>query len=397
MGNFLKGLAKFLAVLSAIAFVITAVAALLLLNTEQRMFKAETYTAALEKQNIYQELPALVSRTIVSAGAFDPCAQNPLTCEDISPELNACYKQVLGADRMMVLQGGVEQPTEAEQQSILSCVEKFRSGTASTPGGMPPYMQILTTADWEFLVRSILPPQDLQTMAEDFLTQLFAYLNGETDRVSLSLAPLKKNLSSQPGLDALLQLIRSKPDCTLNDLIPIMNGSLPFCNPGEIVLQPIQPLLQEQLNMAANSIPEALIAIPPGQAGSNSPFARLQLARNIMRLSFMVPLVFLLLVTAFAIRSLRGWMQWWGIPLFFTGLITLIICLGTLPMVNLFWGNFIVPRFPAFLPNELVSAAHDIALAILRELGKWIMVEAGVITSLGLGAWIGSYFISNQE
>lgn len=397
MSNFLKGLAKFLAILCAIAFAITAVAALLLLNAEQRMFKAETYTAALQKQDIYQELPALVSRMIVSAGAFDPCAQNPLTCEDISPKLDACYQQVLGADRMTVLQGGAEQPTEAEQQSILSCVEKFRAGTASKPGGMPPYMQILTAADWEFLVRAILPPQDLQTMTEDFITQLFAYLNGETDTVSLSLAPLKKNLSSQAGLDALLQLIRSKPDCTLNDLMPIMNGSLPFCNPGDIILQPIQPLIQEQLNMAANSIPETINAIQPGQAGTAIPVAKLQLARSIMRLSFMVPLVFLLLVTAFAIRSLRGWMQWWGIPLFFTGLITLAICLSALPIMNIFWVNFFVPRFPAFLPTELVTAAHDIVVGILREFGKWIMVEAGVITSLGLGAWVGSYFISDQE
>jgi hypothetical protein len=198
-------------------------------------------------------------------------------------------------------------------------------------------------------------------------------------------------------MDALFHLIRTQPICTLDDLLQIMGGYLPFCNPTEEVLQLVMPLLQEQLNAAAKIIPDQVTVIRPAPAGSNGPVTGLRLARFIMRASILIPFVFLFLVTLLAVRTPKGWMQWWGIPLFFAGAITLAVGLVALPILNLLWVNYVVPRFPAYLPGELVSVAHGFVVAVFQEFIKWIIVEAGIITLLGLGAWIGSYFIKNKN
>jgi hypothetical protein len=327
---------KFFAVIFAILFSVTLMMALLLFNIDQQMFKPETYVSALENANIYQNLPALIIRTITTQAT-------------------------------------------------------------SEQSGMPTFMQNLTEADWTYLIQTLLPPEDLKSLTESLFNQLFAYLNGDTDSVVLPLARLKENLSGENGVGALLHLIRTKPLCTLDDMVQIMFGDLPFCNPTEEVLQLIMPLLQDQLNAAAKVIPDQVTIIQPAPAGNNNLVTGLKVARFIMRTSPMISLAFLFLVTLLAVRTPKGWMRWWGIPFFFAGAIVLAIGLISVPIINLLWLNFVAPYFPTYLPTEITAEAHDVIMAVLRELGKWIMVEAGIITILGLGAWIGSYFVKGKE
>jgi hypothetical protein len=393
MSNFLKGLAKFFAVIFAILFSITLITALLLFNIDQQMFKPETYVSALENANIYQNLPELVSRMIITTSTYNPCAEAPLTCENISHELSACYEQALGTDRLALLRKGSEQPTESEKQAILSCAKKFGNETTSSQTGMPAFMQNLTEADWTYLIQSLLPPEDLKSLTESLFNQLFAYLNGDTDSIVLPLDRLKENLSSESGVDALLHLIRTRPLCTLDDMVQIVFGNLPFCNPSEEVLQLIMPLLQDQLNAAAKAIPDQVTVIPPAPGENNSLVDSLKVARFIMRASPMISLAFLFLVTLLAVRTPKDWMRWWGIPLFFAGIIVLAIGVISIPILNSLWLNFVTPYFPSYLPPEISTTAHDVVMAVLQKLGKWIMVEAGIITILGLGAWIGSFLV----
>jgi len=66
MRKFLAALVRFFAAVCAIVFVITLVLALILVNAENRLFKAETYKHALETTGMYERLPALVSQQIVA-------------------------------------------------------------------------------------------------------------------------------------------------------------------------------------------------------------------------------------------------------------------------------------------------------------------------------------------
>ncbi len=61
-----------------------------------------------------------------------------------------------------------------------------------------------------------------------------------------------------------------------------------------------------------------LLSAPP----QNDPRDKLQTARMVMRLSPILPLGFLLLMTIITVRSLKNWLDWWGIPLFITGGLT---------------------------------------------------------------------------
>src|SRR5688572_11424119 len=130
MPKFLTTLARFLAVVCATAFVVTLVLALILANAENKLFKSETYKQALQATDAYQRLPALVSRQIISALAG-------------------------------------EQSSEAGEE-------------------VPGFLKYLTARDWEILIQTVLPPQEMRQFTEQTLDQVFDYLNGKSNSVVIS-------------------------------------------------------------------------------------------------------------------------------------------------------------------------------------------------------------------
>lgn len=76
MERFFNGVLKFVAVVCAILFVLAAGLALLLFNAEKRLFDAESYIRALESQDFYERLPALVAETLAAA----PDSNDPPAC-----------------------------------------------------------------------------------------------------------------------------------------------------------------------------------------------------------------------------------------------------------------------------------------------------------------------------
>jgi len=111
-------LSKTIATIFAILFVITTVLVILLFNIERQVFSADLYKSALAEQQVYERLPGIAAELLTTSMNYNPCAQNPLVCEDISPELRACYEQTLGNERYGTLVSGKEKPTEAEMQAI---------------------------------------------------------------------------------------------------------------------------------------------------------------------------------------------------------------------------------------------------------------------------------------
>jgi len=98
-------------------------------------------------------------------------------------------------------------------------------------------------------------------MTEKTIDGLFAYLNGETDSVTISLVGLKARLAGPPGSEAVKQLILSQPSCTLDELAQISDeaksesAGMVLCNPGENLTNLVLPKVQEQLKAAINTIP----------------------------------------------------------------------------------------------------------------------------------------------
>ncbi len=100
-------------------------------------------------------------------------------------------------------------------------------------------------------------------MTEDALGQFFAYLNGETDTPGISLLPLKNGLSGPAGLNAVLTLIQSQPDCTIQEILKILSSfGQELCNPPREVLSLLHPVIQLQLQAAASLIPDSVSVLP---------------------------------------------------------------------------------------------------------------------------------------
>ena len=352
MRKFLTFISRFIASIFAILFVVTAVAALLLTTLGQQVLSLQLYKNVLAQQQIYERLPGLIGETLASG----------------------------------------------------------ESTQGITPGGMPPFMKNLSASNWETLINLILPPKDMKIMAEGTIDQVFAYLNGKTDSARLSLVQLKAHLTGPAGTDVLTQLLRSEPACTNEELAKINAGLASdetlFCNPpDEATLNKLLSNLRKQLNDAVTKIPDEAVIIKPPPAGSPAPgsgpfgadpISTIRTVRLFLPLSLLVPLAFLLLVTLFGVRSLKGWMRWWGIPIFFAGIILLGLGIAVLPVLKWAWNPLVAVRFPSYLPTDIATLAHDLAFAFARGLFLWVVIEALLLAGLGLAAWVVSYFLKTR-
>jgi hypothetical protein len=477
MRKVLTFLSNTIATIFAILFVITAVLVIFLFNIDRQMFSADLYKSALAEQQVYERLPGIAAELLTTSMNDNPCAQNPLVCEDISPELRACYEQTLGNERYVTLASGKDKATEAEMQAIQPCLDQYGGGTTSTTseqptrenplptappdvqacvkqaigenaynelysnkrspteseiqqitpcfgpagignfgnqggaqGGIPSFMQNLKASDWETIISILLPANELQTIAENILDQMFAYLNGETDSVSVSLVRLKERLTGQAGQDAIRQLIAAQSPCTVEQLAQMAAGMLGggegmvICAPPEEILAFLMPQLQNQLTALVTQIPDkAMIIKPssqPAQPGGgplgNDPITVIRTVRLGLHFSPLLPLGLLLLVTLFGVRSLKGWLLWWGIPFFFAGAIALVPGITLLPGLNWAWNNFVVPRIPPFLSADVANISHELATYIIHGLSEQIILQTAILLAVGLAMWVGSCFIKTR-
>ncbi len=251
-------LARILAILLAILFVATAIAALVLFNLEHSAFDPRTYRRALIQARFYQQVPAMLGKLL---------ARN------------------LGQ-------------------------------TA------PALAQHITAEQWKVLIEALLPEAQLQPIGEEAIGQILGYLNGEVRTPSLSLLPLKRNLAGPRGLAAVMNLIQSQPPCTPQQVASLLTSpAQELCSPPQEMLDMFRPLIQAQLQSLAATLPDSIPLMANSVGGSpEALLQRLRLVRLVMRLSPLVPLVWLFGITLLVVRSLRDWLKWWGWPFLLAGL-----------------------------------------------------------------------------
>jgi hypothetical protein len=398
----------------AALFVFSALLAILLTTLNRQIFNSTLYKNALVEQNIYERLPEIAGAAITSSVTYNPCAQNQLACsiDGASPELQACLTTALGAEAYQSIGSGAHLPTSQELQLAQPCLNRYGSALNANPqpgigeSGMPFFLQNLTSTDWQAILTILLPPEMLKTMTESTLDQVFAYLNGTVDSVSIPLLIFKDRLLGPAGKDLYLQLLSSLKPCNEQDLSQLIfglsNGGTVLCKPPEDMIPIVTALVPDLLNSIIPMIPDKVFIIKAHAAGAslpgNDPFganpvSTLRTIRLIMRLSFLIPLFFLLLITLCVVRSYKSWMRWWGIPFFIAGIIGLGFGLSIVPAFNATWMGLIAPRIPVFLPAVLPQTGLQLFRSIIHTLSGWIIFPSAVLCILGLGAWIGSGYI----
>jgi hypothetical protein len=326
MQNSSKTLIGVLAGLFAVLFVGSTVVAFALYNMEQSVFDADLYIRALDEENVYQRLPEL------TAQALSMAAQRP------------------------------------ERNGMLSL---FRN---------------LSDQEWRILVTGLFPQDVLRKMAADTITQIMAYLNGQSNQVVLSLANLKAYLQSPEGINAVYGMLKAQPDCTVEQLtaMALNQQALTLCNPPDtFMFVDLRPIVETEIKNAMALIPEQVIMV--STTGSRTQTLRdLKALRLFMRLSPLVPLLCLLAITALVVRSLHSWLTWWGYPLLVAGLVSMFLGAMSGPMTSVMFRLFIVPALPEALPPDMASVFQDLVATIVRDAVRPTLLVAGIMALIGL-------------
>jgi hypothetical protein len=331
MRSLLSILAKTVVIFSAILFVATTALALLIFNLERGAFNPDTYKQAFANQALYTRLPKIMGQALATSTSLNPCNDNPIACgaRERSPEAQACLESALGQEAYQALAGNKRKPTEAELQSAQACLKQYGYEQTGKQGGPPSFLQNLSAGEWESIISALLPPEELRALSDQTLDAVFAYLNGEVDSAQLSLIPLKQRLAGPNGMEVVQQMLNAQPPCTLDQLAQMVGAALTeqevsMCKPPEEAMSLLTPFIETQLQAATQSIPDGVTLISASANGvASDPRRILNNLRWTARLSPLVPLAFLLGITLFAVRTLRGWLKWWGIPFIISGIITL--------------------------------------------------------------------------
>jgi len=404
MSRFWRGVARFLAVLLSLVFILTAVAAMLLQVADQELLVSSTYKDALISQQAYTRLPRVLAGQLVFSMDYNPCVDDALRCENALADVKDCARTALGDPRYEALASGDGRPTDAERNQLHACVTKYQpdlQSASETTGAIPALIRSIGAPQLENVIVGLLPPEQTKLLADNLLDQLFAYLNGQQDSITLHLVSLKQSLSSPAALKALLDFLRAQPNCTLEQVaqmtLSVLSGKveLVMCRPPDQLIQVVTPVLQSMLTDSVSLIPDdQVISVPAAQASANfGPFGKgpvggVRLFLTLLRLAPDVPLFFLLLISLLVIRSPRQLLRWWGVPLFFAGLLSVILALVAPSFFERGWLAFLLPRLPASLSLSLVSLLHDLVLAVLQTYLKVTLYAGGAMALLGLLLWV---------
>jgi hypothetical protein len=334
----MEAVKKTFAVICAILFVITAIAALIFFNFDRNAFSAETYKTAFVNADFYNKVPAIMAEVMAS--------------------------------------------TTTNQEKL------------------PIVMRGMSTQAWDAFFRSLLPKDVLKSMSDEALNSVFAYLNMQTNSAQLSLTPLKTSLVSDVGVQAVLSLLRTQPECTLEQIGQITidlfsNSQIQFCNPPEQLIPLLTPIIQGQMQMTALAIPDQFTIISAPTA--NDPRPKLQNARMLMRLSPILPLIFLFIMTILVVNSLKSWLNWWGIPFIITGGVASLMSLSGALVTGAIFQKILVTGMPTFLPAVMMDYAGNLASAMVQALLSPILLQGLILAVIGLVMVTGAYFIKTNK
>lgn len=329
---------KILAGACAVLFVISGVAALLLFNIERKAFSAEPYKRAFENQNLYEQMPAVMSSVL--------------------------FETFLG------------------------------NGAVNPPG--------LGADNFVSTLLSLLPPQEIKTLTDNTLDAIFAYLNGESDSVAIPLTSLKAYLASPAGVDIFLNILSSQPTCTTEQLLQMTLGALGggefiFCSPPPEAMGLVRPLLEGQLQGTASLLPDQITVISSVQSGTeNDPRLRLNRIRAVMKITPVFPVILILCILILAVRDLKSWLNWWGYPFLITGVIGLVISVIGAPLVGLIIQAILRNQAEGIISPTLLTTLRETFNAVARQILNPVAVQGLILTFLGFVMIAAAFFLGRR-
>jgi len=335
----MRTLGQFLAAICAILFIISAVVALLLINTEAKAFSSATYKQAFADQHLYERMPEILTTALTST---------------LGQNINAI-----------------------------------------------PFLRELAPTDWQNTIAMLLPPEELKTTADSALDGTFDYLNGHSSSAAISLLPLKTQLVGPSGMNVVLQILSLQPPCTVEQLTQMalgaLGGQIALCNPPPEAVNLMTPFLQSQLQTMTALLPNEVTFIPGTLSGTpQDPRLQLNRIRSLIKWTPLLPVLMLFALTIFAVRSLRDWLTWWGWPFMIAGASSVLIGLVGAPLVGWILQLLIQGQGTIPIPPVLISSIAETTSEVAQEILLPVMIQGALLGFLGLGMAILGMFLPRR-
>lgn len=337
----MQTIGKFIAGICAILFIFTGMIALLFFNIERKAFSSTTYKQAFENQNLYQRMPGILANVLTTT-----IIQNP---------------------------------------------------------NLPTFVETLTVANWESTISSVLPPQEVKVITDEALDSIFNYINRRADSVVISIIPLKSRLIGPSGVEIVKQILRVQPACTPEQLQAIAlgfltGGDILLCSPPEDVMALLTPVIESQIQVLTVAIPDHITLVPEGLSGTpNDPRLRINNVRLILLFSPILPVAFLLAILVFAVRDLKGWLNWWGWPFMLTGMGDLLVAWLGSPIVGLIVRGFMQSRGAGLIPPILLSTLQETASSVTSEILNPVAIGGLILAVIGFTLAVTALFVVRRQ
>jgi hypothetical protein len=410
LGALFNFLVHLLAVLLCLAFLVTIVVVLLLVNADSMLLSPAVYQSALARERIYDRLPSLAAEQIhlsmhpAGEGVTWEGGGNPL--QYAGPEAQRCSMDALGEQAFRDILGGLRPPTAQETAAMEECGVGIPMGGVEGP---PEFFKVLTIDQWGALLRTLLPADWLQSQVESALRQGFDILNTPAAPLSIriDMREFKKRLTGPAGTDALMQIIRALPPCEPGYVPdPAQPETLLECKPSDELMPQVESQIAPALAEATMEIPDQVDILEPLRDSGAFAFEQynlpvgprqlLQIGRWIVRLSPILCIGILILVTLLVVRSWRGFLRWWGIPILAAGACVLLtaiaIWLGMDVLVSVGRENL-----PAGVSPGLFDTGAGVLVFIAHRYALVTGGEGIVLGFVGLGLVAASFFLGRAK
>jgi len=410
LGALFNFLIRLLAVILCLLFVFTIVIVLLLVNADSMLLSPTVYQNALARERIYDRLPTLAAEQIymemhpAGEGVTWASGGNPL--QYAGPEAQACVQTALGEQTYRDILGGIRPPTQAEIDTMAECGV---GAQASGAGGAPQFFKTLSEDQWASILRTLLPPEWLKSQVESVLVQGFKILEkpGAPLSLTIDMREFKSRLTGPPGTDAVLQIIQALPSCPPGYSPDANNPSqLLDCRPPDSDMAQLKTQISKALGDATADIPDQLDILKQlrDSGGLNvealglpiGPRQLLQIGRWVVRLSPILCVAILLIVTLLVVRSWKGFLRWWGYPILIAGIAVLltaiVLWIGLDLLISLGRENL-----PASVSTSVFDTMAGILVYITHRYSLVAGAEGVILGLVGLGLVIASFFVGRGK
>ncbi len=265
---------------------------------------------------------------------------------------------------------------------------------------------------WKNLKTALLPDELIATWIEVTLNGFYNWLDTDDQLpfVNWKLKPVIDRMSGPEGEAAVVAFYDSLPDCTDLQMEEMQT------NPGEPLprIKMVEELCKlstfphaEQIEVYKDVLSMVVEATPPEFNATQAMLKEREQIGGIYTLKWtirslrwrldtvlLVPLVLLLLILFFGVRSMEGLGQWFGIPLIGGGLISLIIVLIYRPWWRGWLGELLEDQIPqtSLLYHELIDAS----VRVLSPIFNPLVFQSFIILLIG-GGFLAMGFILRRR